>query len=243
MIKQKINNFITKQVGTSNGSSREEWLEKTLSRLPKNTTILDAGAGEGKYKKFCTHLDYKSQDIAEYDGEGDGKGLHTQTRDYNNLDFVSDITNMPIEDEYFDSVLCVEVLEHVPDPIKAIKEINRVTKKGGHLILTAPFNSLTHYAPFHFSTGFNKYFYEHNLKEYGYEIIEIVPNGNYFEYLAQEIRRIKSVSDNYSNNKLNLFRKISIYLILNLLSSLSMSDKGSSELLCFGYQVYCKKIS
>ena len=36
---------------------------------------------------------------------------------------------MPVEDEYFDSVLCVEVLEHVPDPIKAIKEINRVTKK------------------------------------------------------------------------------------------------------------------
>ena len=63
MIKQKINNFITKQVGTQNGSSREQWLEKTLSRLPENTTILDAGAGEGKYKKFCTHLDYKSQDM------------------------------------------------------------------------------------------------------------------------------------------------------------------------------------
>ena len=52
MIKQKINNFITKQVGTQNGSSREQWLEKTLSRLPENTTILDAGAGEGNIKSF-----------------------------------------------------------------------------------------------------------------------------------------------------------------------------------------------
>jgi len=136
MIKQKINNFITKQVGTRNGSNRDEWLEKTLSRLPKNTTILDAGAGEGKYKKFCTHLDYKSQDIAEYDGEGDGKGLHTKTRDYNNLDFVSDITNMPIEDEYFDSVLCVEVLEHVPDPAMLVSTCLKLLKPNGHLFLS-----------------------------------------------------------------------------------------------------------
>ena len=64
-----------------------EWLEKTILQLPKGTSILDAGAGEGKYKKFCEHLIYKSQDLAEYDGKGDGKGLHTEERDYSNLDF------------------------------------------------------------------------------------------------------------------------------------------------------------
>ena len=241
MIKEKINNFFTKKVGTHNGSNRDKWLEKTILQLPKGTSILDASAGDGKYKKFCEHLIYKSPDLAEYDGKGDGKGLHTEERDYSNLDFVSDITDMPIENNFFDSVMCVEVIEHVPDPIQALKEIHRVLKPNGNLILTAPFNSLTHYAPFHFSTGFNKYYYEENLKKIGFEIIEIIPNGNYFEYTAQELRRLKYVSKDYSKTKFNIFVKISLYIILNFLYNTSKKDEGSSELLCFGYNVLCKK--
>jgi ubiquinone/menaquinone biosynthesis C-methylase UbiE len=242
MIKKLLNELITKDVGTKNGKVREDWLEATLKNLPEGSTILDAGAGEGKYKAFCSHLNYFSQDIAEYDGLGDGKGIHTKKRDYSKLDFISDITEMPIEDNHFDSVMCVEVIEHVPDPLKAIKEIHRVLKVGGTLVLTAPFNSLTHYAPFHYSTGFSRYFYEFNLPKLGFELIEIQPNGNYFEYMAQEIRRLKTTSETYSNTKLNFITKLSIYSILNFLNTLSDKDRGSSDLQCFGYQIVCKKL-
>lgn len=49
-----------------------------------------------------------------------------------------DLTNLPFQDEYFDVVSCVSVLEHLlpEDRIKGIKEMARVVKKGGKLIIT-----------------------------------------------------------------------------------------------------------
>ena len=241
MLKRKINEFITGKVGTNNGLNRDEWIENQLSNIQEGSSILDAGAGEGKYKKFCEHLNYTSQDIAEYDGSGDGTGIQTKERNYERLDIISDIINIPVSDNNFDNIMCIEVIEHVPNPLEAIKEIHRILKKGGSLILTAPFNSLTHYAPYHYSTGFSRYYYQHHLENLGFEIEEIIPNGNYFEYLAQEVRRIKNVALQYSAKNLNIFFKIGIYLVLVLLGSLSKKDEGSHELLNFGYFVKAKK--
>src|SRR6478672_3807872 len=46
-------------------------------------------------------------------------------------DIVGDIHNLPFADESIDAVICLAVLEHVEDPIKAMKEIYRVLKKDG----------------------------------------------------------------------------------------------------------------
>ena len=240
-IKLFINNKLTDHVGTKNGLNREEWLKVTLQKINDGESILDAGAGEGQFKKLCTHLKYTSQDLAEYDGEGDGSGLHTESRDYKELDIISDITDIPVEDESFDAIMCIEVFEHITNPLDALKEFNRILKKGGKLILTAPFNSLTHYAPYHFSTGFTKYFYQHHLEKYDFKILELTENGNYFEYLAQETRRLKSVSSKYVGKKFNFFEKAQIIFFLRLLKKLSKNDNGSNELLNFGIHVLAEK--
>lgn len=39
----------------------------------------------------------------------------------------------------FDAVLCIEVLEHVADPFQAVRELKRVLRPGGTLLLTTPF--------------------------------------------------------------------------------------------------------
>ena len=153
-LRKKLNVVLTGNVGTGNSSFREEWLKVVLSEIPKGKKILDAGAGESQYKIYCEHLDYIAQDFAMYDGVGDSKGIQKEKRDYSNLDIVSDITSIPIENDYFDAVMCVEVFEHLPNPIEALLELNRVLKPGGKLILTAPFASLTHYSPYHYATGF-----------------------------------------------------------------------------------------
>ena len=235
------NKLITKEIGTKNGSNREAWLKTKLGSLESGISILDAGAGEAQYKSYCGHLKYTSQDIAKYDGQGDGLGLHTKTRDYSEIDIISDIANIPVDNDSFDAIMCIEVFEHLTDPLDALKEFKRILKSGGMLILTAPFNSLTHYAPYHFSTGFTKYFYEHHLKEYDFEIIEIVENGSYFEYLAQEARRLGSVSMQYTNKKLNFFEKLISLLYLRTLSKLSKSDTGSKDILNFGIQILAQK--
>jgi ubiquinone/menaquinone biosynthesis C-methylase UbiE len=228
-------------VGTVNEKNRLTWLEATLKTIPTGSRILDAGAGELAQKKFCSHLNYISQDFAQYDGTGDGKGLQTKNWDNSKLDIISDITSIPEPDASFDAIMCIEVFEHLPNPVLAIKEFSRLLRKDGVLIITAPFCSLTHFAPFHFSTGFNKYFYEKHLSDYGLTIIEILTNGNYFEYMAQEIRRLPEISENYSNSKLNTLDKLRLNFLLKRLQKLSKKDSGSQELLCFGYHIKAVK--
>jgi SAM-dependent methyltransferase len=230
------------KVGMHNEANRAEWLEKILSLIPEGSRILDAGAGEQQFRKYCTHLQYVAQDFAQYDGTGDGSGLQMGSWDQAKLDIISDITSIPEPDSSFDAILCSEVLEHLPSPIEAIAEFSRLLKTGGYLILTAPFCSLTHFAPYHYSTGFNTYFYQKHLTENKFEILEIKTNGNFIEFVAQELRRVETVASTYAKTKrLSLLEKIVIRSLLNLLSRLSNRDKGSSELLCFGYQVFAKK--
>jgi len=231
---KKVNKF-----GLNNQSNRDEWLEKTLSSLDAGQSILDAGAGELKYKSLCSHLKYVSQDFCKYNGTGNEEGLQTGDWNTKEIDIVSDITSIPVDDESFDAILCVEVLEHLPDPVLALNEFSRILRKGGKVIITAPFCSLTHFAPYHFYSGFNKYFFSHHLDRLGFENVEIVPNGNYFEYLAQEL--LLRVPNDYSTFKISFIGKIIIRIVVSMLHKLAKCDRGSDELLCFGYHVHAIK--
>jgi SAM-dependent methyltransferase len=228
-------------VGMSNESSREHWLEKALGSVPVGSRILDAGAGTQRYKRFCSHLNYVSQDFGQYDGKGDSMGLQTVEFDYGKLDITSDITSIPEPDSSFDAIMCVEVFEHLPNPVQAVLEFSRLLKPGGYLIITAPFCSWTHFAPYHFNTGFNKYWYEKHLIDNDFRIVEISSNGNYFEFIAQEIYRISSVSRQYAKGEPNLFELLGILIMLRMLLRFSKQDNGSSEFLCFGYHVIARK--
>ncbi len=230
-------------VGTTNDAFRRSWLEKTLKKIPAGNRILDAGAGEQQYKKFCTHLNYVSQDFAQYDPSKLDSGLQMHAWDYGQLDIVSDIASIPEKDASFDAIMCVEVFEHIVNPREAIAEFSRLLRHDGTLIITAPFCSLTHFAPYHFYTGFSTFFYKQELEANGFEVIEMTPNGNYFEYLGQEIRRIAEVAISYCDSPgIKRLERFGIQQTLQMLQRFSDNDKGSSELLCHGYQVVAKKI-
>jgi ubiquinone/menaquinone biosynthesis C-methylase UbiE len=229
--------------GLSNEKVREKWLEDVLQKIPAGQRILDAGAGELKYKKFCSHLDYITQDFAQYDGSGDGSALQTGTWDNTRLDIISDITDIPLPNASLDAIMCVEVFEHLPEPIKAIKEFSRLLKNKGKLIVTAPFCSLTHFAPYHFYSGFNTYFYEKHLIENGFRIVEIQKNGDYFEYLAQEIIRLPAMAKRYSQSRLIIWHYLIMFMLLKILKKLSKNNRGSQEVLYFGCHILAEKIS
>jgi SAM-dependent methyltransferase len=228
-------------VGTLNHATRVRWIEAKLRALPRGIRLLDAGAGEMQFRSFCTHLKYVSQDFDKYDGQGDGCGLQQGHWDRGRVDIVCDITRIPEPDASFDAILCTEVLEHLPEPVQALKEFQRLLRSTGDLIITAPFTSLTHFAPYHFHTGFNSYFYEHHLRQLGFEILEITENGNYFEFIAQELRRIPDVASNYTSSRLGWRAHRHINGILKLLERLSREDRGSKRLLNFDLQVHARK--
>lgn len=173
-----------------NECNRVRWLTMTLRTLPAGHRILDAGAGQLKNKPLCAHLNYVSQDFCQYEGTGDGRGLQAGQWDTSGIELTCDITDIPEPDASFDAILCSEVLEHLPEPTKALDEFARLLKPGGRLILTAPFASLTHLAPYHFCSGFSRYWYEHHLPSRGFSIEELSPNGDWFAYCRQELLRL-----------------------------------------------------
>lgn len=228
-------------IGLDSSKIRIDWVISNLSNLPHGLSILDAGAGELKFKKFCKHLNYVSQDFAQYDGKGDEEGLQTGNWNNDNLDIISDITKIPVKNNSFDVILCSEVFEHLPDAVAALNEFSRILRPGGTLLITAPFASLTHFAPYHFC-GYNKYWYQHHLNRLNFEIEVLDHNGSWFHFVAQELRRSRFISAKYSSKFLGLITRISIIPILILLSLLDRYDRGSHETLCFNYMVRAKKI-
>ena len=193
-IKRKIywKSFATSLDYEHYANRRHEWVRRQLQDIPPGLKILDAGAGQMRYKKFCKHLDYSSSDFGKYDGRGNGKAGQSGAWDTSTCDVICDITDMPFPDETFDAVMCTEVLEHVKNPELAIKELIRVLKKNGKIILTAPFGSYTHEAPYHYCTGFNTYWYEYVLPKYGCKIVKMDLHSNFFEMLSMDITACES---------------------------------------------------
>lgn len=222
-----------------NASNRDKWVIEHLQALPAGIKMLDAGAGEMQYKEYCGHLNYVSQDLCEYTGgENVDYGLQTKQWNTSKIDIVSDIIDMPVEDASFDAVLCTEVLEHLPHPEKAIEEFSRIIKKNGVLLLTAPFCSLTHFAPYHYCTGFNIFWYEKHLEENGFKLVEQECNGNYYSYMSQEIKRII----HFKQTKKDIMLQAGGRFMMAALLKYAQADNNMSDLLCFGYHVKAVRI-
>ena len=63
------------------------------------------------------------------------------------IDFVSPIDKIPVEDSFFDAIICNAVLEHVENPVEVVEELYRVLKSGGYLYLCIPFMQPEHKVP------------------------------------------------------------------------------------------------
>jgi SAM-dependent methyltransferase len=139
------NSIPLSEIHDFNQMNRNKWVIEKAKTISAGSKVLDVGAGTCPYKYLFNHCDYKTHDFKKYEGVK----LNGE-QDYGKIDYVSDIVNIPIEDNSFDVVLCTEVLEHVPEPIKALEEMSRLLKPGGRLLITAPLGSGLHQLPYHY---------------------------------------------------------------------------------------------
>lgn len=217
----------------TNEEARQRWLTQTLASLPAGLRILDAGAGELRNKPLCSHLRYVSQDLCQYEGQGNSRGLQTGRWDTGKIDLICDIQSIPEPDASFDVILCSEVFEHLPDPLGALTEFERLLKPAGKLITTAPFGSLVHFAPYHYASGFSRYWYEYHFPLKGLEIVELSPNGNWFSFVRQEILRIPSVARKYGEWSWPL--AYGMVWIARAYFHMIGNAKSSADLACLGW--------
>ena len=230
-----------KILGANNNEAlRRGWLKQALMSIPHGLKVLDAGAGELQNKPLCSHLVYTSQDICEYKGNGNSKGLHTGAWNTEEIDIVSNITNIPVEDASFDAILCSEVFEHLPDPLLALDEFARLLKPGGKLIITTPFASFVHFAPYFYATGFSSYWYEHHLSKKGFKVDKLEPNGDWFSCLKQELLRLPKMVKNSGSILWPISYVVTLLGVIYI--SFLKKTKPSSELACFGWHCIATKL-
>lgn len=100
--------------------------------LPADAVILDAGCGSGRTLEEL--LDYGIVHGLELNEEAAsaarGRGVG-EVR-------VGRLERIPWEDDRFDLITCLDVLEHVADDRLALSELRRVSKPGGWLLATVP---------------------------------------------------------------------------------------------------------
>jgi predicted SAM-dependent methyltransferase len=167
-----------------NQRERDRWVAEQAREVPEGARVLDVGAGTCPYRGLFAHCDYQTHDFMKYDGVKLGG-----TSEYGEMDYVSEIDAIPVPDGTFDVVLCTEVLEHVPEPIRALGELARILKPGGTLMLTAPLGAGLHQLPYHFYGGFTPEWYRRFGPRVGLEVTALRPNGGFFRLLAQECVR------------------------------------------------------
>jgi len=99
--------------------------------------LLDLGCGSKPYQKLLGQkvdrwigLDFELAAAGRTAADVFGSGL-----------------DLPFRDGTFDTVLCTQVLEHTPEPLRMMKEIARVLRPGGTLLLSAPQTGPLHEQP------------------------------------------------------------------------------------------------
>jgi SAM-dependent methyltransferase len=105
-----------------------EWLETRLERFGRDATVLDLGSGRGYWldrmiRRGLTPVgvEYRRERAVEYEGDAPVA--------------VGDALRLPFRDASIDLVWSIHVLHHLPDPETALREVRRVLRPDGHLVI------------------------------------------------------------------------------------------------------------
>jgi SAM-dependent methyltransferase len=126
--------------------------------------ILDIGCGNKPYESLF------KPPANEY------LGCDVEQSSLNRVDVICDAASIPLADQSFDTVLCTQVIEHVPDHRALLGEAHRLLRPEGILIVSGPMYWCLHEEPYDFYR-FTPYGLKSLLNCTGFDLIELKPNG------------------------------------------------------------------
>jgi SAM-dependent methyltransferase len=212
------------------------FVEEISNATPEDSIVLDAGAGNCRYRPYFKDHRYIAADFCQ-----------VEDKNYTRMDVVTDLMRLALKDESIDVVLNIEVLEHVPEPMQMLRELNRVLKPGGLLYLTCPLNWGVHEAPYDFYR-YTPFALKKMFTEAGFNPLEIKPKGGYYWLLAKYFTRLpahlnkpeKGVFRKFLYKvKYRVLREIFFYWLPYILFHMDRFDKKKDFTL--GYMCTAKK--
>ncbi len=134
------------------GDSRDFWwnrdflaLMSTRWDLGEVKSLLDVGCGVGHWGRCLAPFLRADCVLTGVDREmrwvEEARRRSAEAGDRTSNFFQGDVTRLPFPDESFDMVTCQTVLIHVPDPIRALREMIRVLAPGGLIVVVEPNNT------------------------------------------------------------------------------------------------------
>lgn len=189
-------------------------------RLEMNGELLDFGCGSKPYKNLFTNVSsYIGVDI-EYESYGHEK---------EDIDYFYDGKNLPFDDNRFNLVFSTEILDHVPDIQYCLKEINRVLKPKGKLLISIPFAFPEHELPYEFRR-LTRFGIVQVFEDNGFKLIKYRCFGSFIRVIFQ--LKIMYVHDLlYTKNKyINLLINsifISLITLIGLIFSFLLPNNRS----------------
>lgn len=142
--------------------------------------ILDIGGGS-----FYKSLD-RSNWSTYFVLEPDFKAL--PKNDYINKVFSisADASSTPIKNNSLDTVVIIQVLQFIFEPIKVISEASRILKRNGKIIIQVPQSGNLHGVPHHYY-NFTRFWLERVLIQNQFKIIEYIPLGGAWRTIASRL--------------------------------------------------------
>jgi SAM-dependent methyltransferase len=141
--------------------------------------VLDAGAGHQPYRKLFNHCRYEAADFEKVD------------KNYAQSTYVCDLTRIPVEDGRFDAVVLSQVMEHLPDPLAVLQELNRVLKPGGILFYSGPIWYEEHEQPYDFYR-YTQFALRHLFAKAAFEVEDLRWLEGYLATVTRQLRRMAS---------------------------------------------------
>lgn len=135
--------------------------------------LLDVGCGTKPYAPLF------AQYVDEHVGVDHPDSPHALTA----VDVLATAYDIPLENASFDTALLTEVLEHLERPEDALREVGRLLRPEGAVILTTPFLWPVHEEPRDFFR-YSPFGLRHLLEAAGFRDIEVTPLSGQFTTLA-----------------------------------------------------------
>ncbi len=170
--------------------------------------VLDAGAGRSPYKKLFAHARYEAADFAQ---------LSTS---YAPLDYVCDLSDIPVEDERFDRIVFNQVLEHIPAPRRVLAELYRVLKPGGLILCSCPLFFPEHQKPYDFFR-YTQYALRLLFEGAGFRIRKLEWLEGYFGTVGYQLLQMNRALPRSAGAVTSSWRRIYLQPLLSLTRLLS----------------------